>query len=81
MSGIKKIRVGEGVFNITPEIGKGLQFGTGIDNSHVIYVNIGEAVADNAALPSPGLKINHLGFTVDSQKFKAFLEALGFKTV
>lgn len=80
MIGINKIRIGEGEFNITPSLGTGLQFGTSVDNAHVVYVNIGEAKPDNASLPSTGLNIDHLGFVVDSKKFKAFLVALGFKT-
>ncbi len=80
MTGINKIRIGESEFYITPSLGTGFQFGTSIDNAHKLYINIGEAKADKASLPLPGMKIDHLGFVVESAKFKEFLVALGFKT-
>lgn len=80
MTGINKIRIGESEFNIMPSLGSGLQFGTNIDNAHKLYINIGDAKADKTSLPSPGMKIDHMGFVVESEKFKEFLVALGFKT-
>lgn len=80
MAGINKIRIGEEEYYITPEIGSGLQFGTDIENSHMIYINIGEAKSNIPSLPPTGLYIDHLGFQIDCGKFKAFLIALGFKT-
>ena len=80
MIGINKIKIGDDVFNIPPSLGTGLQFGTSIENAHMVYINIGEAKADSLSLPSPGLKIDHLGFVIDCKKFKEFLLAMGFKT-
>lgn len=80
MTGINKIRIGESEYHIVPEIGKGLQLGTQLDNGHIIYVNIGEAKSDNPELPETGISITPLGFSINSTKFTAFLKALGFKT-
>ena len=54
--------------------------GKNLQEVHKLYINIGDAKADKPSLPSPGMKIDHLGFVVESEKFKEFLVALGFKT-
>ena len=80
MSVINKIKIGENEYNITPSIGEGLQFGTDLENSHVVYINIGKAKSDNGSLPEPGLTIDHMGFRIECDKLKAFLTAMGFKS-
>lgn len=77
---INKIKIGNDVYNIVPELGGGLQLGTTASNSHKLYVNIGTAaLSDNTSIDNPGLYINTEGFVIDCAKFTAFLEALGFK--
>ena len=81
MASINKIRIGDSTYDITPQIGTGLQFGTGLYNGSMVYVNIGEAKCNNESLPETGISITPIGFVIDSTKFTAFLKALGFKTV
>ena len=80
MGAINKIKIGDTIYEITPQIGTGLQFGTSLNNPNTIYVNIGDAKSDKEALPEPGISITPAGFTINSAKFTAFLKALGFKT-
>ncbi len=81
MGFINKIRIGEETHNIVPEIGTGLQLGTGTTNGHIIYLNIGTAsIGANPPVGDCGVCIDTTGFHIDIAKFKAFLIALGFKT-
>ena len=80
MAAINKIKIGEITYDIIPQIGTGLQFGTQIDNCNIVYVNIGEAKSDNNSLQGSGISITPTGFIIDTTKFTAFLKALGFKT-
>lgn len=77
---INKIRIGEDTYDITPQIGTGLQFGTGLSNTSIVYVNIGEAKSDLASAPETGISITPRGFWIESAKFTEFLKALGFRT-
>jgi hypothetical protein len=79
MAQINKIMVGGTIYNIVPETGTGLQLGTSVNNSHVIYVNLGNATCSDMTLPEPGISITPEGFNVNAGKFKAFVKALGFK--
>lgn len=77
---INKIKIGNSVYNIVPELGGGLQLGTTASNAHKLYVNIGTATfTSNISIDDPGLYINTRGFVIDTGKFTAFLETLGFK--
>lgn len=80
MSRINKIKIGEDIYDITPQIGTGLQFGTGLTNSNVVYVNVGDAQSNDASLPETGISITPKGFWIDPGKFSEYLKALGFKT-
>lgn len=80
MGAINKIKIGEDVYDITPQIGTGLQFGTSLNNANTVYVNIGDAKSDNTSSPETGISITPAGFTINNAKFTAFLKALGFKT-
>lgn len=81
MGAINKIRIGDTVYEITPQIGTGLQFGTSLNNKNTVYVNIGEAKSDSALLPETGISITTAGFIINSTKFTAFLKALGFNII
>ena len=80
MATINKIKIGDSIYDITPQIGTGLQFGTGLANANIVYVNIGEAKSEKASLPDSGISITPAGFLINSTKFTEFLKALGFKT-
>lgn len=80
MAAINKIKIGENTYDIIPQIGTGLQFGTGVSNGNIIYVNIGEAKSDVVSLPECGISITTAGFIINSAKFTIFLKSLGFKT-
>ena len=80
MSAINKIRIGEETHDIVPQIGIGLQFGTGLTNANTIYVNIGEAKCSRTDIPATGMSITPIGFVIDGDKFTNFLKSLGFKT-
>lgn len=80
MARINRIKIGDTLYDITPQIGTGLQFGTGLTNPNVVYVNIGDATCNNKQMPETGMSITPLGFIIDYEKFTAFLKALGFKT-
>lgn len=80
MAAINKIKIGENTYDIIPQIGTGLQFGTQIDNCNIVYVNIGEAKSDVVSLPECGISITTAGFIINSAKFTIFLKSLGFKT-
>lgn len=80
MGRIEKIKIGDAVYDITPQIGTGLQFGTQIENANIVYVNIGKAKCSNNLLPETGISITPQGFIIESEKFTEFLKALGFKT-
>lgn len=80
MSAINKIRIGEETHDIVPQIGTGLQFGTGLKNGNIIYVNIGEAQCTRTGMPATGMSITPIGFVIDIDKFTYFLKSLGFKT-
>lgn len=78
---INKIKIGNSVYNILPELGNGLQLGTGITNGHMICLNIGTAtLGANPPVEDCGVSIDTLGFRIDPVKFKAFIKALGFKS-
>lgn len=81
MGAINKIRIGDTVYEITPQIGTGLQFGTSLNNKNTVYVNIGEAKSDSALLPETGISITTAGFIINSTKFTTFLKALGFNII
>lgn len=78
MANINKIRIGDTIYDITPEIGKGLQFGTSLDNLNKLYVTLGTAVTDKTN--DTGIGIKDGNFMIDTVKFTAFLKELGFKT-
>lgn len=80
MASINKIRIGDTTYDIMPKLGYGLQFGTEIETSDKIFVNIGKATADDDSLPETGISITNLGFSINRNKFTNFLKALGFKT-
>jgi hypothetical protein len=80
MLSINKIKIGDEMYNIIPELGDGLQLGTGLTNKHIIYLNIGTAkLGANPPVEDCGVCIDTLGFRIDPVKFKAFIKALGFK--
>lgn len=79
MAHIDRIKIGDSTYNLVPEIGSGLQLGTSLDNSHVIYVNVGKAASDDPAMPETGMSITPLGFVVETEKFRKYIKALGFK--
>ena len=80
MASINRIKSGDTVYDLVPQIGAGLQFGTSLTNENTVYINIGKARSDNASLPETGMSITPEGFIIDSAKFTAYLKALGFKT-
>ena len=53
MGKINRIKIGDTLYDITPEIGKGLQFGTQLENANTVYVNIGKASCDKTSMPKP----------------------------
>ena len=79
MAVINKIRIGDETYNITPEFGKGLEFGTSLATQDKLYVSLGTAKASDNIVDDTGLTVNGGTFTIDTVKFTAFLEALGFK--
>lgn len=80
MGKINRIKIGDTLYDITPEIGKGLQFGTQLENANTVYVNIGKASCDKTSMPETGISITPEGFIINCTKFTEFLKALGFKT-
>ena len=81
MLSINKIKIGDEIYNIIPELGKGLQLGTGLTNGHIIYLNLGTAtLGSNPPVEDCGVCIDHWGFRIDPAKFRNFIKELGFKT-
>ena len=80
MASINKIRIGDEIYDITPELGNGLQFGTSLSNQNKLYVTLGTAEANNNIVSDTGIYITEGNFRIDTTKFTNFLKALGFKT-
>lgn len=80
MASINKIRIGDDTYDIIPEVGKGLQFGTSLSNQNRLYVTLGTATASNGIVNDTGINVKEGNFTIDTAKFTTFLKALGFKT-
>ncbi len=81
MANINKIRIGDNTLHIVPEIGTGLELGTGSNNGHIIYVNLGDAIVSGSKpVSETGMSITTRGFVIEIDKFSNFLKSLGFKT-
>ena len=79
MAKINRIRIGDEIYDIIPEIGKGLEFGTNPPNLNKIYVTLGTAKAGANGSTDTGICVKEGEFTIDTGKFTAFLNGLGFK--
>jgi hypothetical protein len=81
MASIKKIKVGDNVYSIVPELGNGFVFGTSVSTCDSIYVHTGNArVNHNGISYDTGIGISYGEMVVDSNSLTTYLKALGFKT-
>jgi hypothetical protein len=78
MTRINRIRIGETTYGLAPEIGKGLQFGTSVEDKDKLFVTLGTATANG--IENTGISIKEGDFIIDTELFTAFLKGLGFKT-
>ena len=78
MTRISRIKIGDITYGIAPEIGKGLEYGTSVEDKDKLFVTLDTATTNG--IENTGISIKKGDFVIDTEQFTAFLKRLGFKT-